>query len=290
MVAIPQDASLEVRNAFRGLNDEIRSIRKELSASKGGPDVDISGLQDAIAKAAQSSGPLDVNDTFRGSGGAHSIGLVPDPGADIPTYNPPNRFLHESGKWLPPVASSFRIGNDPELKHNIPGHLNVQGGLYCSKLTTGAGYFNGSVSSGGVTISNKPGCWLTLSGNFTHNSTGNLLSIPFNTANEDNDSMADVANNRLVCRTPGIYLLWLNVLWGANATGTRLTSINVGGAAVVYDTRLAVPATWSTANGCSVVIRLAAGNLVTWQALQASGGNLIIQASITQAGAAWLRP
>lgn len=131
-----------------------------------------------------------------------------------------------------------------------------------------------------------PGCWMSNSANFTHNSTGNFLQLTLDTINEDNNSMGDTANNRLVAKTAGIYHLVGHVHFASNTTGTRWGAIKVNGVVVVQSS--------TPGSGNSSIIsfgrynRLAKGDLVTLWGFQDSGGNLTMGNQYFL-GAQWVR-
>jgi len=89
----------------------------------------------------------------------------------------------------------------------------------------------------------------------------------------DTDSCADIANDRLVCNTAGLYLIIGSITWTANATGTRGCRILVGG--TIYAS-VSEPATSTNTHTQQALLlrNLAASDAVTLGVFQTSGGNL----------------
>lgn len=59
-----------------------------------------------------------------------------------------------------------------------------------------------------------------------------VVPVVFAVTNNDTNAMADLANNRLVIKTAGIYVLYTRVCWISNASGYRGHSIYVNGVVV----------------------------------------------------------
>jgi hypothetical protein len=120
------------------------------------------------------------------------------------------------------------------------------------------------------------------SSNFTHNSTGNWLSITLDSERWDTDTIHSTVSNtgRLTCKTAGKYLIIGQASFAANATGRRRLQIVLNGTTtigyVVVDNL-----------GASTVVRfevvtvynLSVNDYVQLQAWQNSGGNLDINAA-----------
>jgi hypothetical protein len=87
-------------------------------------------------------------------------------------------------------------------------------------------------------------------------------------------------NDRLTCRTAGLYLVGCNILWAANATGDRRVWITVNATSTwAWSQIMAVTNGANTAQNLSTVVPLTVGEFVTVQCLQSSGGALDIGGS-----------
>lgn len=78
----------------------------------------------------------------------------------------------------------------------------------------------------------KPYCKITNTATqlFANNTTQTGNDCTMNSVLDDTDGIADLANNRLLIVTPGLYRLHAQVAWAANATGVRYGQILVNGA------------------------------------------------------------
>lgn len=99
----------------------------------------------------------------------------------------------------------------------------------------------------------------------------------FNTTTEDTDGMADLANNQIVCKTAGLYVLTGYLAFASNATGYRGALIYVNGAIVVSDYRPAVSGQATPIPVESRPFRLAVNDTVQLRGIQTSGGPLLTQ-------------
>ena len=124
-----------------------------------------------------------------------------------------------------------------------------------------------------------------------------VQSIPNNAATvatlstvvENNDGMADLANNRIVIKTAGLYVLSGVAGFATNATGFRTASLLVGTTTVATDYRGA-NAWYSYASPSSSPVRLAVNDVVTLQVSQNSGAalNTNVTIALTRLGAIWV--
>jgi hypothetical protein len=263
MAKVPIDASIDVQRSISALNGELDALRKEISRLKGAadPSDDIDDLRKQIKTLAnQTTGDIlfDTNDVFRGAGAAHAVGLVPDPGLGaMPAGS--ERFLREDGAWIPGVTP-FRIkADDPSNKYNIPGHLNVAGGIYCSKLTTGKVIDYGSDHQFcGVSVYNDA--------NQTY-AEGSWYTVLFNTELFDTHGFhsTTVNTSRLTVPTGlgGYYKMGgnINTSTAGSATFMQVT-IQLGGAIVSYDFAQPYVAKNFLTGVVPVVRRLAAGDYI----------------------------
>ena len=140
MAVIPQDASFDVRRSIEQINDELDQIKKEnarllqqISVVQGDAEKENRDLK----KEIRTPSFLNFNDVFRGSGGAHAIGHVPDPGE---TARPEGfeRYLRGDGNWRAGIAPFLMPGERHQII-NLPGHTHVAGALMASKITAGNG-------------------------------------------------------------------------------------------------------------------------------------------------------
>jgi hypothetical protein len=117
-------------------------------------------------------------------------------------------------------------------------------------------------------------------------------TIFFNTAVFDNDGMADLANDRLVVKTPGVYVTVLTAEWASNATGYREIEVILNGAQLAAVNSPAISGDGVKQSCVTAPIRLAAGDLLTAKGYQNSGGSLDIRAisGSPYLGAHWLGP
>jgi hypothetical protein len=86
-------------------------------------------------------------------------------------------------------------------------------------------------------------------------------------------AMADLANERIICRFDGLYTVVLSLIFAANATGARVGNIVINGTTVK---RFSMSP--SSGNNTSILViddlPLISGDLITASCLQTSGGNL----------------
>jgi hypothetical protein len=153
MAFVPQDATNDVQHSIQQLNDELTEMRariSELHARLGTRDPDLV-TQEQLSQALSRPKHFDFRDVFRAAGPAHSIGYVPSNGVTMSGAMPEGheRVLREDAVWrMPQVQGPFKIqADDPHDKYNLQGHLNVAGGLYASKITTGDADFHGHVNA-----------------------------------------------------------------------------------------------------------------------------------------------
>jgi hypothetical protein len=100
---IPADASYGVQVALRDTDGRLKTLER----GKSGVSVDdlhraVDGLRGEIRAVTKKRTYLDPNDVFIGSGAAHAIGYVPDPGSSAGT----TRFLREDGTWVAPTPAA----------------------------------------------------------------------------------------------------------------------------------------------------------------------------------------
>lgn len=113
--------------------------------------------------------------------------------------------------------------------------------------------------------------------------SGSTTQLTFSTEEYDTDGgIVDLGNNRFVVQTAGIYDITGWVQFASNSTGARRLEIQINGSATIRQQTAASAAMAVQVQG---VLNLAANDLVTFHALQNSGGNLNVttrRASLTR--------
>lgn len=141
MILIPSDANYNTQKAFRDIDTALEKIKKQIDSLSSGLDAEeIEKLKAKIAVLATRPTTLDFRDIFRGAGGAHAIGYVPDPGP----YDPKSgllRVLHENGEWrfpldglAQPVPSDTGRASTDQRVLNILASLAVLNGVSADSL------------------------------------------------------------------------------------------------------------------------------------------------------------
>ena len=146
------------------------------------------------------------------------------------------------------------------------------------------------VGSDGLTHTlNKVGVRVYSSIDFTHDSTGNWLSVSFDTSVSDYDSLWSSANpKRVVIAETGWYSLTANVIFAAKTGGIRMIRIckngkNGAGTVLTQQTNLNVSGTNSSHINVSHIEYLTVGDYVVLDVYQNSGANLACSNSGTWA-------
>jgi hypothetical protein len=115
--------------------------------------------------------------------------------------------------------------------------------------------------------------------------TGANTALTFNSERQDSDpagAIHDTGSNtsRLTCKTPGVYAIWANVQFAANATGQRNAQIVLNGATAIG---LALDPSATASQDSYLIVStpylLAANDYVEVHVFQNSGGNLNVIAS-----------
>lgn len=143
-VRIPNDASQNVQNAFRDVEQEISTLkaRSSVSTPDVGSGVDLSALISRIEQLEKRPRLNSDKDVFVGSGAQHSPGLVPDPQNTQDT----EQVLNEQG-WGYPARGAVRavtlddgqIGD--QLRYasyitDVNGALHVAGPMTAGEVST----------------------------------------------------------------------------------------------------------------------------------------------------------
>lgn len=270
---VPFDASYDTQMAIKALNDEIVRLQAQISALRESQqDINVSELERRIAIAAQSGPQMDINDSFRGSGDGHAHGHVPDPGPFVPTVGPENRFLCADGRFLPPEAAPFLIkSDDTTFKHNLNGHLNVAGGIYCSKLTTGE------------LAASLIGARIYSSGNTTY-AQGSIYPIPHDLVHFDTSGFFSSANPGRLTVPAGLggYYLFCGSV-GVTTSGSMTTnsvSMRLDGATTLGTNKDYGPTTASVLSAAPMLWPLKEGQYVEMLSIASGSGTATVTANL----------
>jgi hypothetical protein len=144
--------------------------------------------------------------------------------------------------------------------------------------------FNGNATVGGTTqLNGANSLWVSRASvasaaqSLTNNTSTTILldtaSTTPTTGTYDPKSWFNNANDRIAIGQDGFYCITANIAFAANATGRRIVEIRVNGSEVAATSVLASPA-GSSIISATTNLYLAAGDLVTMNALQQSGGAL----------------
>jgi hypothetical protein len=121
---------------------------------------------------------------------------------------------------------------------------------------------------------------------------GIVTQIAFDNANPLGQMTFDAATDSLTITEAGVYSVFAELGWAANATGRRSVRIVVDGTSEAADTVQAVDsATAGTRLSVATVLRLDAGDVLTMEAQQTSGGDLFTNAAtgdFAALSAAWV--
>lgn len=140
---------------------------------------------------------------------------------------------------------------------------------------------------------NKPHARVYKSTAFSHNSTGNWLSITFDSERVDVGGCHSTVSNTSRLTVPSGEGGWYDIggcfEFAANATGHRLARILLNGATVIAQVGpFDATSAFSTALNPSTKYQLAAADYVELQGYQNSGGSLNISASGNYSPEFWL--
>lgn len=103
-----------------------------------------------------------------------------------------------------------------------------------------------------------------------------ITTVGFNATEKDSYSMADAANNAIVCKMPGTYLIFGQLNFIANSTGERVVFLAKNGSIYTGVGVSSVPG--ATVLNFICTMQLALNDSIIVQARQQSGGNLDIMA------------
>lgn len=129
----------------------------------------------------------------------------------------------------------------------------------------------------------KPHCRVRNSANISHTSTGNYQALTFDTERVDVGAMHDTSSNTGRLTVPsgggGFYAIGGQIEFASNSTGRRGIQIRLNGSTVIAREESANLGANDHTCTVSTVYQLAAGDYVELMGLQASGGNLNMQAT-----------
>lgn len=143
-----------------------------------------------------------------------------------------------------------------------------------------------------VAGTSKAACRVYKSTAFTHNSTGNWLTVTFDSERFDTQGIHSTVTNtdRLTIPTSwgGLWFVGASMNWAANSTGSRFARIRVNATTEIAEAggvntgaSLGVPITFST------VYRMSVGDYFTLDAYQNSGGSLDVNAQTNYSPEFW---
>lgn len=222
-----------------------------------------------------------------GGGGYTATDGMTLPDADVVIFSSGGsivNFADPAGPQAPTTIEcqdtvSFTHGSGIRLVNAIDATIGATRNETITFAYDGVDWYE--VSRGAATASSDPSPV-----HVTHNADqsiadSTLTLLAFNTERYDASAQHDTSTNneRLTAAVTGKYHVWANVLWAANATGTRLLECwrnNTN--EVARDWRIAnTGAAAYTTNHIDVTIALTAGDYVTVKAYQTSTGALDVK-------------
>jgi len=126
-------------------------------------------------------------------------------------------------------------------------------------------------------FTNRPRAKIVAAANQTlNNDTITTVTFAGGVVAYDTNAMADLANNRLVIKTAGLYVLHARFPFSFNASGARGGLLWLNGATyLAEDYRIAIAVNYATTfNVVTEPIALAVNDYVNARALQVAGGTL----------------
>lgn len=228
-----KDVPYDVQQSIRELIDEISKLNKRIDGiDTGASTKDLENLR----KDVEARPTLDPRDVMVGAGAVSSIGLVPDPGGYVyPTADQP--VLHADGTWRHALDGLIRAVPTGKAGTShaqrvlfAPASLSLTGGVQSSSVLSRT-ISAGSLSVAGRAYNDPPGAGIKASSDWNKASSGSFTKITaFNTAVEDNDNIVDTVNSKLICRTPGIYQIVINLVGvSAASAGKSLVQLYKNG-------------------------------------------------------------
>lgn len=127
---------------------------------------------------------------------------------------------------------------------------------------------------------NRPHVRCIRSANFTHNSTGNWVAVPFTAESYDVGGLHDNASNTtritIAADCEGKFVFRGGGSWFTNGAGRRLFRIRKNGTTVVAQVELGISSNESGGIVPTDPIAVVVGDYLELEAFQSSGGNLDI--------------
>lgn len=158
-----------------------------------------------------------------------------------------------------------------------------------------AAKLNTNIRDAGNFFRNRPTCQISATASTTAATSAYTIAV-MATTDIDTDSMADLANNRIIIKTAGVYRVTANAFWGSNATGVRYTAIRDAAGAVGTGTILALSSTPGGTSGTGALttklVRFAVNDTLRLELWQNSGASLATGTpqNLTFVSAEWVSP
>jgi hypothetical protein len=107
------------------------------------------------------------------------------------------------------------------------------------------------------------------------NNTPGILDLAAGNIDYDTNAMADIANDKIIIKTAGLYIITAKAVWAANATGTRFNIIYKNGTTAIAEHRhAATPGSNYKTVLSTEPMPFAVNDYVQLQLSQSSGGSL----------------
>jgi hypothetical protein len=191
---------------------------------------------------------------------------------------------------LSKIDAAKLLGNiaAAQMQTNILAALAASGGITNTHVAADAGIAKSKISTGGTwalaDLPQPPSCYAY---NNANQSIANAAwtTLAFNSEKFDTDGMHDLVtnNHRLTCVTTGKYIACAGLKFFGNAAGVRILSLNVNGARSFGYVDTLPNANDVTGMNATIIVHLVAGDILTVDVWQNSGGalNVITEGSAT---------
>ena len=301
---IPTDASTQVQQAFRELDDRTKDSVDINTVNKL--------IQQAVTKVTVNNNTTpssslndapDVNLIMRPSGPSHMHGYVPDPGMASTTNStgspgPANAYagidqiLGEDAKWKLPfnggiIESTDLVVSDIARKFEVHGALSV-----LSTLAADDVWVQGDLTAEGTIISKPYFCRLFNNAAIVV-ADATAVTLTFNTEALNSYGMHSLTANtsRITFPRKGIAIIGGSVQFAANAVGYRQLYIQLNGSgsqSIARDLRMAITvAAVQTQQSIVSAYPVSANDYAELIVAQNSGGNLNIESSANYTPGFW---
>ncbi|MCG5459619.1 hypothetical protein PSH03_005403 [Micromonospora sp. PSH03] len=131
----------------------------------------------------------------------------------------------------------------------------------------------------------KPFCQLNQTTPQSVTTGTTVVRVTFQAVVDDTDSMADLANNRIVVKTAGLYRVTAQMNWPVNATGHRVIRLYVNGGTSRAEYATSGTLSFETRGQVTAYARASVGHEITCSIAQTSGGSL---STATTGSPCWL--